>query len=43
MDAYEKLERAFELRGTPANTRKCYPGMVGRFFDVLVADPAHSA
>jgi integrase/recombinase XerD len=31
MDTYEKLERAFELRGTPANTRNCYLGVVERF------------
>lgn len=31
MDTYERLERAFELRGTPANTRRAYTGAVTRF------------
>ena len=40
MDTYESLERAFELRGTPANTRRVYIGAVARFEEFFDDRPA---
>lgn len=31
MDTYERLEHAFDLRGTPVNTRKTYARCIGKF------------
>ncbi len=40
MDRCESLERAFDLRGTPANTRRVYTEAVARFEEFFDDRPA---
>jgi hypothetical protein len=40
MDTYESLERAFDLRGTPADTRRVYTGAIARFEEFFDDRPA---